>query len=338
MIAVTAIAILSVLLAEMHESTRTGLVVATTQRDRLRAEYMAKSGLNLTRLLVSQERNIRTIAAPLYASMLGRPPPQIPVWKFANAALSPFCNYERAREEVTSFDIMSAEGLEGIPGTCEISAVAENAKINFNDPLSRGDAQARRNLAMQLFGLMGGYQSPSPYDELFARDDPDGRLTTRLDVVSSVIDWWDNDTNRTGFDPATNQASSSGGEDNIYRRLDDPYEMKNAPFDSLEELRLVRGVSDDFWATFVEPRPNDLQARLITIYGIASINPNEAEPAVLLARLCTFVPEETLCSDPAETQKFVTLLQTARQMMPVPFFSRAVDFLNFVEGKGGGAR
>src|SRR5690606_309275 len=45
-IAITAVAILGVLLADMHRSTTTGYVVATTQRDSLRAEYMAKSGLN----------------------------------------------------------------------------------------------------------------------------------------------------------------------------------------------------------------------------------------------------------------------------------------------------
>ncbi len=47
----------------------------------------------------------------------------------------------------------------------------------------------------------------------------------------------------------------AGAEDDVYSSFPDPYRIKNAPFDSLDELRLVRGVGDDFWSTFVEPNP-----------------------------------------------------------------------------------
>src|SRR5690606_13671192 len=138
---------------------------------------------------------------------------------------------------------------------------------------------------MQVFAMIGGYQSPSPYDPLFEQRDPDGNFTSRLDLVSALIDWWDADTERTVFDPGAGEVTSSGGEDNLYQSFSDPYRVKHAPFDSLEELRLVRGVGDDFWATFVEPDPDDPESRNVTIYGSGSVNPNEAPPEVLLARL-----------------------------------------------------
>ena len=72
-------------------------------------------------------------------------------------------------------------------------------------------------------------------------------------TVAAVIDWWDEDEQRTLFDPGAAKVNSSGREDDIYGRFAEPYRIKNAPFDSLDELRMVRGFTDDFWATFVEP-------------------------------------------------------------------------------------
>jgi general secretion pathway protein K len=223
------------------------------------------------------------------------------VWKFASEVLSPFCAWETAEgaSEDTGIDFRSAEGLGETPGTCSVIAVAENAKINLNDPLLRDGDEARKSVAMQIFAMMGGYHAPSPYDTLFEQRDPEGHFTSRLDVVSAVIDWWDTDVERTVFDPG------------------------------------VRGVSDDFWATFIEPTPDDLEARTVTIYGSGAVNPNEAPAEVLLARLCSFIGDQALCSDPIEASKFIQLVSTVRMIAPIPFFTRSSDFLTFVEGGGG---
>jgi len=331
------VAILAVLLADMHESTGTAYAVALNEREYLQAEYMAKSGLALTRLVIAQEPQIRQTVAPIYQMLLGRPPPQLPVWKLANELLSPFCDYERAQETTTSMgiDLGNAEGLGNTPGSCEIVALAENSKININDPLLRDGNPARTSTAMQLFAVVGGYQSPSPYDPLFDRRDADGQFTSRLDLVSNVIDWWDIDAERTIFDPGAGEVTSIGAEDDIYQSFSDPYRVKNAPFDSLEELRLIRGVGDDFWSTFVEPDLDDPDSRILTIYGSGSVNPNEAPPPVLLARLCSYLGDQPLCTDPGEAAKFIQLVSTVRALFPVPFFTRASDFLDFVEGRGG---
>ncbi|MDQ3032511.1 MAG: type II secretion system protein GspK [Myxococcota bacterium] len=338
-IAMTAIAILAVMLADMHESTTSAYVVATTERDQLRAEYMAKSGLNLTRLLVAQEPAIRTVVAPLYSMLIHRPPPMIPVWQYADAILRPFCNYDSMEEmglqNTVGVDFATSEGLGDTGGSCEIIAVAENSKLNVSDPLSFDGDRARTGVAMQMFGLMGGYQSPSPFDPLFEGRDADGQFTSRLDVVSALIDWWDYDTDRTTFDPGASTVASGGAEDDVYRMFDDPYQSRNAPFDSIEEMRMVRGVSDDFWATFVEPDPDDPRTRSITIYGSGAVNPNEAQPEVLIARVCSILVDQPLCTDPIEASKFIQVLRTLRMIAPIPFFTRGADFINFLEGRGG---
>lgn len=339
-LAMTAIAVLGVMLADMHESTSTSFVVATNQRDTLRAEYLAKSSIDLTRMLVMREPQVRAVVTVMYAPLMGRAPPQLPIWKFADALLGPFCNPEgdSGGLDAAGIDSGAVEGLGDIGGSCSVMSVAENSKTNVNDPLNLEAIAARQSMAMQVFAMVGGYQSPSAYDPLFERRDNEGQFNTRLDIISALADWWDTDQERTQFDPGAATVTSGGGEDEIYRRYRDPYVIKNAPFDSLEEVRLVRGVSDDFWATFVQPDPDDLSKDQLTIYGSGAVNPNEAPPLVLLSRLCSFrgVTEQPLCADPLEAAKFIQLVNTARMMFAnVPFFTRSGDFMNFVEGRGG---
>ena len=338
-VAITTVAILGVMLADMHETTGTAFAVSTSQRDALQAEYMAKSALNLTRLLIGKEPEVRRFVDPLYRAATGRPAPQLPVWNFVDQLISPFCTPEDERDSLTQLgiDFGDTTGFEDLPGSCHVIAVSENGKINVNDPLFLDGERARNSVATQLFSLTGGYLPESPYDALFTREDENGTLTTRIDLVAAVVDWWDRDIQRTDFDPGAGQTRTGGTgteDDSIYQLQDDGYRNKNAPLDSLQELRLIRGFSDDVWATFVEPIPNDPQSRILTIYASGLININEATPQVLLGRVCAHAPESTLCTDPLESLKFTQILGTIRQLIPIPLFSRPADFINFVEGKG----
>jgi general secretion pathway protein K len=338
-VAITTVAILAVMLADMHETTGIAFAVSTSQRDALQAEYMAKSAVNLTRLLIGKEPEVRRFVDPLYRAATGRPAPQLPVWNFVDEILSPFCTREDQRDALVQLgvDFGDTEGFDGLPGECHVVAVSENGKINVNDPLFLDGERARDSVANQLFSFTGGYLQESPYDALFSREDDTGTLTTRIDLVAAVIDWWDRDIQRTDFDPGAGQTRTGGTgteDDAVYQLRDDPYRNKNAPFDSIQELRLVRGFTDDFWATFVEPVPNDPRSRAMTIYASGLINVNEASPQVLLGRVCTYAPNSTLCTDPLEELKFTQILSTIRLIIPIPLFSRPEDFINFVEGKG----
>lgn len=339
-VAITTVAILAVMLADMHQTTSTAFAVSTAQRDALQAEYLAKSATNLTRLLIGKEPEIRRFVDPLYQAATGRRAPQLPVWDFANAILSPFCTPEDQRDTLMQLgiDFGDTVGFEDMPGSCEIAVIGENGKINLNDPLFLDGERARNNVAVQLFSLTGGYQPDNAYDALFSKAAASGTLTTRLDVVSSVIDWWDRDIQRTDFDPgaATTRTGGTGTEDEtVYQSYDDPYRNKNAPFDSIQELRLVRGFNDDFWSTFVEPIPNDPESRIVTIYASGLVNVNEASIPVLLARVCAEAPDIGVCTDPLEANKFTQLLATVRIVIPIPMFTQPEDFIAFMEGKSG---
>ena len=177
-IAITTVAILTVMIADMHHTTSTAFAVSMAQRDALQAEYLAKSATNLTRLLIAKEPEIRRFVDPLYQAATGRRAPQLPVWDFADAILAPFCTPEDQRGTLTQLgiDFGDTTGFEDIPGSCNMVVVSENGKINLNDPLFLDGERARNNVAVQLFSLTGGYQLDNPYDDLFSKQDENGNL------------------------------------------------------------------------------------------------------------------------------------------------------------------
>lgn len=335
----TVLALMAAFVADMQENTSTSFQVAVSERDRLKAEYIAKSGINLTRLLIAAEPAIRQTVGPLYQMLTKRPPPQINVWSFANEILSPFNSLDSAKEDGASvgIDFSQMEGLKDAGGSFEVIAFPENSKINVSNALFLGGVNAKQSTAMQMFALTGGLQSPqSPYDPMFEQRDADDQFSSRLDIISAMIDWWDLDQTRSVYDPSNNTVSEAGGEDDIYSRFKHPYKVKNAPFDSLEELRLIRGVGDDFWATFVEPDPDDPRKRMLTVYASGAVNPNEAPPTTILARVCSIAGAgQPLCMDMIEAGKFVQLLTLIRSFVPIPLFSRPDDFVDFMSGAGG---
>jgi general secretion pathway protein K len=82
-------------------------------------------------------------------------------------------------------------------------------------------------------------------------------------LAAAIVDWRDTDDSQEKY----------GAEDPFYHSLDTPYECKDAPFQSIEELALVKGMTRD-----VLTRLRDY----ITIFGNGNININTAPAPVLV--------------------------------------------------------
>jgi hypothetical protein len=85
-------------------------------------------------------------------------------------------------------------------------------------------------------------------------------------LAASLIDWRDADSELS--------VPTGSAEDSYYRNEKYPYEAKDAPFEVLDEVRLVKG----FDANVFEKLKN-----YITIYGSGRVNINTADTAVLYA-------------------------------------------------------
>jgi general secretion pathway protein K len=200
---------------------------------------------------------------------------------------------------------------------------------------ARGEAFSKARLASQLAGLMAGPQ----YDPLFDARDSDGQFSDRTQICGAILDWADpdQDSDQAFCDQSSQNAQATTPEDSFYGLLKRPYERKNAAFDSLEELRRVRGMSEDFWATFVDPNPDDPDKRVLTVWGQGAVNVNTANPQTVLALLCSAVDPATtpICVDPLESGKFLSALSMVRMFTNgAPLFGSAKVFIAALKGKG----
>lgn len=327
----SSLTILTVMLSEIQDESSAELGSALSARDAVVAEYAAKSAINLSRLLIAAEPTIRKTLAPLFL-MMKSAPPQIPVWEFTDRVMGAFNDQEGAEafKSLGSFDLTKGKNL-GLTGAgFEIKVVDEDSKINLNEP-ARGGAFGQSRLAAQLIGLMGGPQN----NPLFEGRDADGQFSDRQAICSAVIDWADPDSETYLCDPNNPTAQSAAAEDSFYERLKRPYSRKNAAFDSLAELHKLRGFSDDFWATFVEPDPDRPDKRTVTVWGQGTINVNTANPQTLLAFICSSAPAAKPCNDPAEAAKFLMMVTMLRGAMAgVPLFSSPDMFIAALSNKG----
>jgi len=332
-----ALTILTVMLTESQDESSADFAGALSTRDQLIGEYAAKSAINLSRLLIATEPTIRRAVAPMLMLLMpGGPPPQIPVWEHADRVLGAFNDAEGMKgfALLAGVDTKLGKSLGFEGAGFDVQIIDEDSKINVNAP-ARGDTFSKVRLGQQLAGLIAGPQ----YDPLFSTKDADGQFSDRPDVCAAIIDWTDPDQDQDqGFcDLGTAQAQAASPEDSFYTLLPHPYERKNAAFDSIEELRRVRGMGEDFWATFVDPDPDVPDKRVLTVWGQGAVNVNTANPQTILALVCSQVEREVtpICVDPAEATKFLMALSMVRGFTRgAPLFGSPKVFATALAGSG----
>ncbi|KAF0158503.1 MAG: proteinral secretion pathway protein K [Syntrophaceae bacterium] len=90
------------------------------------------------------------------------------------------------------------------------------------------------------------------------------------EIVDAIIDWID----------ADDTVSASGAESSYYRSLATPYAAKNATLDCIEELLMIRGITNEL---FAGTKKKPALRQLVTIYGTGIISINTAPKMVLRA-------------------------------------------------------
>jgi general secretion pathway protein K len=337
-----AITVLTVFLTQLQEETSSELAAALSERDALKAEYFARSAVNLSRMLIATEPEITKTISPILQLLTGGKggTPQIPVWEFTDLVLGPFNDAVGAQSFLATIggDIKDAKNL-GIAGggRFEVSIVDEDAKINVNLAAQNDNGTSADRFASQLLGLI----APPQYDEMFAGRDPDGQFTDRTAVCSAIVDWADSETDgneqQYACQPNNHNYVPHNAEDNFYQTIGLAYQRKNAAYDSLDELRLVRGVTDDFWASFVDPEPENPKKRIMSVWGQGGLAINAANAQTLLAFTCgqDFATPPDLCTDPTQMASFLALVTMAKSFtMGLPVFGKPQDFVDMMGGKG----
>lgn len=278
---VISLALISAVVTDLLVEQTSSYQIALRQRDALKAEALAESGLNVSQLFLIIQgpiQNFFTLVAGEGVSL-----PKQTVWEMLpmdSDLLSGLASGELAttlgvdvseavkkrkeeekkklaekikeREKKTH----STEGLFVSPeggfgsfeGSFKVEVTDEESKISFRNWTTVTAATERIKTRKLLAGLMASSQ----YDALFKK-------VTRADLIANIYDYLDIDQVRINPNAIGEDWGSpyGGSESELY--LDARGVLpKNAYFDSLGELNLVSGFTDKHFEAF---------ANALTIYG-----------------------------------------------------------------------
>lgn len=267
---ISAITILALVLLEFSGSTRTHLSAGTNIRDDVRAQTLAHTGLALTRACLD----------PKAWGPLGAMQDRLDLQQLCSMMLGIFAE-KRLDLPIGGLSMELPEGVEGvglIKGQLEISElVPESAFIGLNGLWSQRPGGAMQQNTVRL--LRSVLCDPS-IAHIFETEQADGKEYTRADIVGNIIDWIDPDDSRVQVDLTLGTVAQDlgEGEDSYYRDLggDDRYRVKDGPLDSIQELRLIRGINDELY---------DFLKDKVSVYSTGKIDANKVPVGVLAAML-----------------------------------------------------
>ena len=149
-----------------------------------------------------------------------------------------------AGEEIWSFEVPSFPVGDG---AVSIHVEDERSKINLNSLVSNATNRIDNQVLRAINELFGYLEVEQAKSELF---------------VSSLINWLDRDISGSQNDQDTLGANKS-----FYAGLENPYAIKDGPLDSLEEIRMIEGMDNDFYEkikNYVTVSPENKQVNFST--------------------------------------------------------------------------
>lgn len=352
LIVLTCFLFMTMMATEIANTSLVRIKLAANLRDEAKAEALAKSGLNFYRLILvaangldQRVQGARNAAGgnPGIASMLGPMANMISgdmLWQMVpmintNLLRMVFVSgddieeiREQGQTELTEEERRESEEMGGtkpgflaFEGDFFAEVEDETRRINIKNIQGQDIAGLRTDpAASQLLALMSGIQTCDAIRNNRPMSIDDQVDNTRwfldrdlepLELVGNLADWVDKDSQR---------AYLGGNEDSLYDRLDEPYRAKNAPFDSLEEVRLVEGWHrDDVWEKYGDQ---------LTVFGDGKVNVNTADCEVLFALIRSNVDPPP---NDQQVDSCVRAIEAYRNLVP---FSSEQQFLQYIQNSG----
>ena len=176
-----------------------------------------------------------------------------------NIAIAAIKDARETNPKKTSPNLLREENTFEIgEGNCSVTITEENAKLNINLLIDKNGKPNRARID-QLLRLI----------DLLNRDRT-GDSHIGYGLVPAIIDWIDGDDEVTHLPFIKNE--NSGAESAYYGNLEIPYKCKNTPLETIEELLLVKEITQDVFESMRDH---------ITVYGNGEININSASKRVI---------------------------------------------------------
>ncbi len=265
LIVLTWLALMISVIGEFTYGTSVDAAQAANARDELRAHYLARSSVNLSRLLIKIQQQFVDPVMGQVQKMLGQAMSSgtsgsggtsgsstassglgfsLRVTDYAGSLMGFFSGSKDEVAGLGSLIGIDTSGIKGLglkSGSFDAQITAEDGKIDINCGSGVASDKTKQLIVYRL--LMGLMFSPR-FDRLFSEADTSGNFATRTDVARAIIDWADADEQM--FSPE----GSSNSEDYRYDAHADHYRAHDNSYDSVEEVKMVRGVSDSFMEAF----------------------------------------------------------------------------------------
>lgn len=303
LISVTVVlAVMATMAAEFAFNTTMDLAAASNARDDLRAHYLSRSGVNLARLLLRVQSRVIDPNRKYLGGM------DLQIADYAPLLVSAFNSKEGAQMLGSLFGVEGGEikGLGVDVGSFDLQMESLDGKLNLN---CAGGANPGSPTAVRVASALAAMIMPPRYNALFEEPDKFGQYVDRLEVMRALIDWTDQDMVMFG---------TSAAEDYRYNASKDPYENKNQYYDTVEEMRLVKGIDDDFMDAFQDA---------VTVYGSCKVNLNLADVALITS---VIIQHAAAPNDPGLGWQNLSLL--ARYVMHIRDFHMGFkDLASFIK-------
>lgn len=333
LLVVVSIAILAAVAADFAYSSRVDLELAVHQRDALRAEYLAKSGLGMSRLLLQFQKQLDMSMQNLSSTLPGIGGGlNLQLWRMAHidcqtlgrflpdASDAGFGGPKKPPSEVGGLGtpFIDYGGFRGCYGTL---IEDEESKLNVNQLDSLLTAGAGGAAVQRLYLLL----TDKRFEFVFDKEDANKVKVNATDALINIKDWADADDLVSALNVSATGAQVSSGfadEPGLYGRYVPRYRPKNASMDSLGELYFVHGIGDRFMAAFGDR---------LTVYPDvnAVLNVNTDDPMVLALAVRSAAdpthPDGRL-SDPIFLDALIQKIQAARMLSPMGM--SVSDFIN----------
>jgi general secretion pathway protein K len=251
LMALFAVVLITFLAVEISYETAVEYRVATADYQRLKAYYAAKSGIELSLLRIQLYQQvlsqygdqIKGGAASQFVDM---------IWQFP-FAWPPASTADMGTVSKSELEKSVSESLMDAQYITQISS--EGGKLDINDLGSPSKAlrESTRERLLQL--IQNKYDSDDKFREKNRNINPE-------EIVNDIQDWVDQDKD----------SLNGGSEEGRYPDANSEFIPPSRPFKTLDELKMVRGISDELYSVIA---PN------VTAYGLKGVNVNYAEKAIL---------------------------------------------------------
>lgn len=250
LVTIAALSLLIALVSQFSYGTTVDGAQAANARDELRAHYLARSAMELSRMLIKIQLKFVEPIMQSAQQMLAEMAHQdlgisLRVTDYAPMLLGFFGGNKTdvaMLGSMVGIDTSQAKGLSAVPGRMDAEITNEDGKIDLN---CGAGITPNRTRQITIFRLLSALTMSPRYDLLFSTPDANGMFVDRTDLARALIDWADSDEQMFSID-----ANSAGPEDYRYDQRADPYLAHNNYYDTIGETALVRGMNADFSEAF----------------------------------------------------------------------------------------